>query len=190
MFTRRSRLAAGAAATAAALAMLVAPAAAAQPPSTLEDLIDATARRLEVAEPVALAKFHSGQPVKDPQREQQVIDAVSAEASLLGADPAVVTAVFRDQIDASVGIQYARLSQWTLDPASAPAAAEDLAAARAVLDEVNRQMVSEIAEQRAVLQSPVCPAELDQAKAVVADARGFDPLYRQALDVATRSYCR
>lgn len=137
--------------------------AAAQPQSPLTELVDATARRLEVAEPVALAKFGNGQPVKDPQREQQVIDTVIAEATTLGADPAVVATVFRDQIDASVAIQYARMSQWTLDPATVPATAGDLAASRAVLDAVNREMVTRLVEQRGVLTSPLCAVELDRA---------------------------
>ncbi|MGE2836925.1 chorismate mutase [Mycobacterium sp. SMC-4] len=190
MTTTGSRPTAVAAALSVIFSLLVAPSAAAQPHSTLTDLVDATARRLEVADPVALTKFHNGQPVKDPQREQQVIDAVSAEASALGADPALVTTVFRDQIDASVGIQYARLSQWTLDPASAPAPAEDLSSSRAVLDAVNRELVTLIADQRGALRSPQCPAELDRARDTVAQARAFDPLYRQALDTATRNYCR
>ncbi|MEZ0340505.1 chorismate mutase [Mycobacterium sp. pV006] len=178
------------AAVCAVLALLVAPVAAAQPHSTLTDLVDATARRLEVADPVALSKFHSGQPVKDPRREQQVIDAAVAEATTLGVDPAQVTAVFRDQIDASVGIQYARLSQWTLDPASAPAPAEDLAASRAVLDAVNRELVTLLADRREALSSPMCRMELGRAEDAVATGRGFDDLHRRALTAATRNYCR
>lgn len=179
------------AAVCAVLTLLVAPVSAAQPRSTLTDLVDATARRLEVADPVALSKFHSGQPVKDPRREQQVIDAAVAEATALGVvDPAHVTAVFRDQIDASVGIQYARLSQWTLDPASAPVPAEDLAASRAVLDAVNRELVTLLAEEREALSSPMCRTELVRAEDAVAAGRGFDALYRRALTAATRNYCR
>ncbi|MGE2737051.1 chorismate mutase [Mycolicibacterium vaccae] len=177
------------AAVCAALAMPVAPIAAAQPHSTLVDLVDATARRLQVADSVAQTKFHTGQPVKDPQREQQVIDAATAEAAALGVDAAFVTTVFRDQIDASVGVQYARLSQWTLDPASAPPTAGDLASSRAILDAVNREMVTRLADLRPALQSPLCPLELDRAEATVVGARGLDPLYRQALAAATRNYC-
>ncbi|BBX20248.1 chorismate mutase AroQ, gamma subclass [Mycolicibacterium duvalii] len=190
MFSSCARWTVIATAVAALLSPVVVSVAAAQPQSPLTELVDATARRLEVAEPVALAKFGNGQPVKDPQREQQVIDTVIAEATTLGADPAVVATVFRDQIDASVAIQYARMSQWTLDPATVPATAGDLAASRAVLDAVNREMVTRLVEQRGVLTSPLCAVELDRARAAVAQARAFDPLYRRALEVATRNYCR
>ena len=50
-------------------------------------------------------------------------------------------------------------------------------------------MVTEIAQDWAVLQGPDCDGALGAAKSEVAQRRGLDPLYRQALDVATRSYC-
>jgi chorismate mutase len=51
-------------------------------------------------------------------------------------------------------------------------------------------MVSEIGEHWPTLRSPACSTESEQAKSDVAEARGLDPLYRQALDVATGAYCR
>lgn len=101
-----------------------------------------------------------------------------------------VTAIFTDQINATEAIQYGRFSWWKLDPATAPTVAPDLSASRAQIDGLNTRMVAEIAEQSAVLGSPDCPRELEEAKAAVAAQRGLDPLYRQALDAATRSYCR
>ncbi|GJF08338.1 secreted chorismate mutase [Mycolicibacterium cyprinidarum] len=172
------------------LLVLTAPASYAQPNSSLNDLVDAAARRLQIAEPVAASKFHTGGPIEDPVREQQVLDYVSAEATTLRLDPAYVTAAFRDQIDATVAIEYSRLSQWTLDPASAPAQPPDLAASRGIIDALNREMVTLMADQWDVLHSATCGADLDVAKAMVAQARAMDPLYRQAIDFATRNYCR
>lgn len=174
----------------AACATLVAPVASAQQNSTLVDLVDAATRRLQVAEPIAANKFHTGGLIEDPAREQQVLDAVSAEATTLDIDPAYVTTAFRDQIDATVAIEYTRLAQWKFDPAVAPVDSPDLASSRGVIDALNREMVTLMAEEWPKLHSPQCPAELDAAKASVATARGLDPLYRQALDFATRNYCR
>ncbi|VEG57816.1 chorismate mutase [Mycolicibacterium aurum] len=174
-----------------AVTTLVAPAAAhAQPTPTLADLVDASVRRLQVAEPIAANKFHTGGLIEDPAREQQVLDAVSAEATTLQLDPAYVTAAFRDQIDATVAIEYTRLAQWKFDPAVAPADAPDLASSRGIIDALNREMVTLMADEWGKLHSPACPAELEQAKATVAQQRALDPLYRQAVDFATRSYCR
>lgn len=58
-----------------------------------------------------------------------------------------------------------------------------------MIDGLNRRMVAEIAQEWPVLHSPACPAELATAKTAVAAARGLDPLYAQALEAATRSYC-
>ncbi|MGP4054935.1 chorismate mutase [Mycobacterium sp. 4D054] len=178
------------AAAAAMLMLLFAPLAAAQPDSTLVDLVDAATRRLQVAEPVAANKFHTGGLIEDPVREQQVLEAVSAEAAALQLDPAYVSAAFRDQIDATVAIEYTRLAQWKFDRAAAPVDAPDLASSRGIIDALNREMVTLMADEWGKLRGPACRAELDQAKTVVATRRGLDPLYRQALDHATRSYCR
>jgi chorismate mutase len=164
--------------------------ASAQPTHSLTDLVDAAVRRLEVAEPVAANKFHTGGPIVDPVREQQVLDSVAGQAREFQIDPNYVTTAFRDQIDATVGIEYSRLAQWTLDPAAAPADTPDLGSSRDIIDALNREMVTLMAEEWGKLHAPQCVAELDAAKSEVATARGLDPLYRQAVDLATRNYCR
>ncbi|MDY6999702.1 MAG: chorismate mutase [Actinomycetota bacterium] len=177
-------------ALAAALAILLSAPAHAQPQNPLLPLVDAATERLQVADPVAAAKLHNGGLIQDPEREQQVLDAVAAEAAARQIDPGYVTAAFRDQIDATVAVEYRRLADWKLDPASAPAGAPDLASSRQTIDALNRVMVAEMAEEWALLHSPACGGELDAARAAVAQDRALDPLYRQALDFATRSYCR
>ncbi|WP_374158776.1 chorismate mutase [Mycobacterium sp. G7A2] len=171
------------------LALLLAPVAAAQPQNPLLPLVDAAAERLQIADSVAAAKLHDGGLIQDPVREQQVLDAVAEEARTQRIDPAYVTTAFRDQIDATVAVEYARLAGWKLDPATAPADAPDLAASRATIDALNREMVAEMAGQWPALHAPSCRADLSAATDAVAQARGLDDLYRQALGFATRSYC-
>lgn len=173
------------------LAMLCGtPLASAQDPSPLLALVDAAAQRLQTADPVAANKFRNGGPIEDPRREQQVIDATTAEARNRHIDPAYVGQVFRDQIDATVAVEHGLFARWKLDPVTAPASAPDLAASRTAIDALNHTMVNEIADQWPILHSPSCPADLAGAVDGVATARNLDPLYRQALDYATRSYCR
>ncbi|TRW85569.1 chorismate mutase [Mycolicibacterium sp. 018/SC-01/001] len=185
-----TRGAVAAAVTGLAVTLVPAPVASAQPVHTLADLVDAAARRLEIADPVAANKFHTRTAVVDPAREQQVLDNVGGQARDFQIDPAYVQTAFRDQLDATVGIEYQLLAQWTFDPAAAPADAPDLASSRDIIDSLNREMVTLMAEEWGKLHSPQCAAELDAAKASVATARGLDPLYRQGLDLATRNYCR
>ncbi|MFM8599688.1 MAG: chorismate mutase [Mycobacterium sp.] len=155
----------------------------------LFELVDAAAQRLQTADPVAATKWLSGAAITDPQRVAQVLTAVSEDAESQGLPAAYVSRVFGDQIDASEAVQYSRFSWWKLDPAAAPSVAPDLDTSRSQIDALNRRIVGEIAEQWPVLHSPGCPADLDAAKSAVAGARQLDPLHRQALDTATRSYC-
>ena len=155
----------------------------------LYSLIDAAAQRLQTADPVAASKWLSGGPITDPARVQQVLSAVSADAESASLPVDYVARVFTDQINATEAIQYNRFSWWKFDPAAAPASAPDLSSSRALIDGLNHRMVGEIAGQWPVLHSPDCPVRLDAAKSAVAADRGLDPLYVQALDAATRSYC-
>lgn len=167
------------------------------PPAALADsgtdplypLVDAAAQRLQTADPVAASKWLTGGAITDPARVAQVLTSVAGEAEAAGVPADYVTTAFTDQINATEAIQYSRFSWWKFDPAAAPATAPDLSASRAAIDELNALMVTEMARQWPVLRSPECPARLDAAKSEVAAQRQLDPLYRQALDVATRSYC-
>lgn len=168
----------------------VLPAAAnAEPANSLYRLVDTAAQRLATADPVAASKWLDGGPITDTKRANQVLDTVGADASAHGIDAAYVRSVFTDQINATEGIEYQRFAQWKFAPSTAPATAPDLASSRAAIDGFNKTMVDEIALQWNSLHSPACAADLQGATDAVADARALDPLYRQALTSATRSYC-
>jgi chorismate mutase len=159
-------------------------------PSPLFALVDAAAQRLQTAEPVAAVKYKTGGAVDDPQREQQVIDSVTAAAAARHIDAGYVRDIFRNQMDATNAIEHARFADWKLDPGSAPAAAPDLSASRATIDQLNRAMINEIAAQWELLHSPGCGADLENAKNAVIATRQLDDLYQRALTYATHSYCR
>jgi len=171
------------------LGLIAVPRAWAEPVNGLTELVDAAAQRLEVADPVAASKWLSGGPITDPPRAQQVLDAVAVEAQSDGVPVDYVKRVFTDQINATEGIQYSRFAAWKFGSAAAPTTAPDLSSSRSLIDGLNRTMVSQIALQWPLLNSAGCVAELDAAKASVVEARQFDPLFRQALDAATDSYC-
>lgn len=172
------------------LTFAVIPAAQADSASDLNILVDAAVQRLEVADPIAASKWLTGGPLTDPPRVRQVLDAVSADAESAGVTTDYVRTVFTDQINATEAIEYSRFAEWKFGNATAPTTAPDLAASRSLIDGLNRTMVSQIAANWALLNSPTCPVELDEAKSVVAQARQLDPLFREALDTATRSYCQ
>jgi chorismate mutase len=162
----------------------------AEPVSPLYRLVDTAAQRLATADPVAAFKWINGGPITDPQRADQVLDAVGSDATAHGIDQKYVRMVFTDQIDATEGIEYTRFGRWKFDPSTAPTTAPDLSDSRSDIDGLNKTMVDEIALQWNSLHSPTCSAELHEATDAVGAARQLDPLYRQALSSATRSYCQ
>jgi chorismate mutase len=166
-----------------------APAAYADDPSPLYTLVDTAAARLQTADPVAAFKWVKGGPIDDPPRVQQVLGAVAADATSHGIDPGPVRTAFGDQIRATEGIEYARFGQWKLDPASAPTTAPELSASRVAIDGYNHAIVGELALQQDSLHGPDCPISLQQASTAVVKDRALDPLYGEALTLATRSYC-
>jgi chorismate mutase len=155
----------------------------------LVDLVDAATQRLQTAEPVAATKWINGGAIEDPLRVEQVLTAVSADATRKGVEPAYVRQIFTDQIRATEALEYSRFAQWKLDPAAAPGLAPDLASSRALIDRLNGDMVDQLAQHRPVLHSPDCRRLLSDAKSAVVGARALDPLYQQALDFSTHSYC-
>lgn len=173
----------------ASLTLLTGAPVSADPTGELHDLIDAVAQRLQVADPVAANKWLTGGPITDPPRAQQILESVAAEAQSDGVSADYVRHIFTDQINATEAIQYTRFAHWKFDGSTAPTTAPDLSASRSSIDALNHQMVNQIAANWSLLNSPLCAAEIDAAKATVADARQFDPLFREALDSATRSYC-
>jgi len=158
--------------------------------NALNALVDAAVQRLEVADPIAAGKWLTGGPLTDPPRVRQVLDAVSADAQSAGVSADYVRTVFTDQINATEAIEYSRFAEWKFGNSPAPTTAPDLAASRSLIDGLNRMMVSQIAAQWGLLNSPGCRSELDEAKSAVAQTRQLDWLFREALDTATRSYCQ
>ncbi len=181
----------GIVAVGAALALMAAPIQShADVPTPLFALVDAAAQRLQTADAVAASKWTTGGSIEDHAREQQVIDAVMAAAKERGVDPGFVENAFRDQIAATVAVEYGRFSEWKLDPASAPQTAPNLSDSRSAIDALNRTMVAKIAEQWDSLHSRNCLGDLAAARDTVVVAHSLDDLYQRGLEFATRSYCQ
>jgi len=158
--------------------------------SPLFALVDAAAARLQTADAVAAAKYKSGSPIDDPQREQQVIDTMASAAAAKNIDVEYIKSIFHDQMDATNAIEHARFAYWKLNRGTAPAPDSDLPALRVTIDRLNRIMIAEIGIQWDALRSPSGASYLDNARNAVVEARRLDALYERALVFATHSYCR
>jgi chorismate mutase len=168
----------------------LAPPAAADITRPLAELVDAAAQRLQVAEPVAAAKWSTHGAIEDPGRVEQELAGVGAGATAQHIDPNYVTRIFGDQINATEAIEYRRFADWKLNPSNAPAGSPDLAASRSSIDALNHSMLTQIVANWDLLHSPACASQLDAARSGVIRARQLDSLYQQALSLATASYCQ
>ncbi|HKS43777.1 MAG TPA: chorismate mutase [Amycolatopsis sp.] len=163
--------------------------ASAAPTRSLLPLIESSADRVRLADQVAAAKFGTTQPIDDPAREQQVLDAMAAKAPSLGLDPAAVTTFFRDQIEANKIVQRGRYAYWTAHPDRAPTSRPDLSAIRPRIDQVNNTLLQELSDIAPARTNVFCDARVLAGIRLVDAERHFGPLHSSALTRSLRSTC-
>ncbi|WP_406447381.1 chorismate mutase [Streptomyces sp. NBC_00876] len=155
----------------------------------LYPLADLSAQRLATAGLVAAAKWGTGSPIDDPDREQQVLDTAARQAREAGTDPDATVRIFRDQIEANKRVQRALHRRWRLDPISAPAGRPDLADVRKEINRVNAGLIRAIAGSGRGRAAPWCDGALAVAQAHLRAHRLLDHLHATALAHALRSVC-
>ncbi|MER6424262.1 chorismate mutase [Streptomyces sp. NPDC001137] len=163
--------------------------AAAFDPEALHPVAELAAERLATADLVAAAKWGTDSPIDDPAREQQVLDAVAAQAQQLGADPDEVRVIFRDQIEANKLVQRALFQRWTDHPDQAPTTRPDLSVIRQEINRINTALVQSLADTTADRDAFTCHPELALAALQVHHEDQLDALHTRALFRALRSIC-
>ena len=164
-----------------ALALALPAGAAGDPLATLLALI---ARRLEIGRIVAQAKWNSGAPIADPEREARVVAAARAQAAAAGIDPDALSALLRAQIEASKLLQQRLHAEWRAAAHAPFADVPDLATdIRARLDRLGEALPPALAA--ALPKLPGNCGDLDRrAETMLA---GFDaPVRAQAIEPLRR----
>lgn len=163
---------------------------ASRPVLALHPVVELSAERLATADLVAAAKWGTNSPVDDPAREQQVLDAVAARATELGADPDEIRTIFRDQIEANKIVQRGLFRRWTDHPDQAPVTRPDLAVVRQEINRVTGALVEALAATATDRGGPVCRPELALAALRVHHEDRLDALHTRALVRSLASVCR
>ena len=155
----------------------------------LGGLVALAIERINTADTVSAAKFGTPQPIDDPAREQQVLNAVTAQSPGVGVNPTESAQFFRDQIEANKVVQRGLYQQWTAHPELRPANKPDLASTvRPELDRLTPEILRQLRATNAARHGGAqCIAQLGQATAAAAGP--LDQLHRDALAVALRSVC-
>jgi chorismate mutase len=158
----------------------------------LQPLVETSARRLVLAQQVALAKWDSKAPVEDPAREAQVISAAAKDGEARGLDPAFVSRFFSAQIEANRLVQYSLLAKWRrrgTAPAHRPI---NLAITiRPELDQLQKELVRELTDTAGIRASGACRADIAKAvgKYLAAHRKDAESLQEIALDRAMAATC-
>jgi chorismate mutase len=158
----------------------------------LQSLAETSARRLLIAQQVALAKWDSGAAVEDFPREAQVITGAVKDGVSRGLDPTSVSNFFKAQIEANKVIQYSLLADWRRAgraPAHSPI--DLVATIRPELDHLQASLIAELADTVAIRASTTCRADVAKAigKYVLVQKHEVGPLQSIALDRALAASC-
>jgi chorismate mutase len=158
----------------------------------LRPLVETSARRLMIAEEVALAKWRSGAPVEDTTREEQVIHGAVKAGEARGLDDASVAAFFKAQIEANKIVQYSLLADWRRHgDAPVHAAPQSIEAVRSELDQVQASLITELADTTSIRASATCRADMAKAVGVYLSKHKQEaPLRGIALDRALGAACQ
>jgi chorismate mutase len=145
----------------------------------LQPLVETSARRLAIAEQVALTKWDSGTPVEDAARDGQIIASATKAGESRGLDSAWVSNFFRARIEANKVIQYSLLAEWhRLGKAPDHAPVSLAEAIRPQLDKVQEVLIAELAEAAEIRASASCRTDIAKAvnKYASAHRNRFSPL--------------
>lgn len=134
----------------------------------LRRLID---ERLALMPDVARHKWNAKGAIDDLPREQKVIDALSAQAQLLGIPARWAERFFRAQIDGAKQVQRAHFARWTQAGAGTFANVPDLVTAiRPRLDALTPQLLRELAAAWPALADPAQRTRINAAMAALNNA--------------------
>jgi chorismate mutase len=156
----------------------------------LQSLVQSSARRLTLAEQVALAKWDSGTAVEDVPREALVIAGAVKMGESKGLDEASVANCFRAQIGANKLIQYSLLADWRRAgkaPIHEPINLNNTI--RPELDQLQTTLNRELADTTAIRASKSCRPEVAEPVGKYVLAHDLGSLQAIALDRAMAAAC-
>lgn len=157
---------------------------------SLHPLMRSVSERVALSDAVASAKWTTGKPIDDPERERRVLDDAGRRAIGFGLAPEEVKRVFRDQIEASKLVQRGWHHHWTVHPADQPGNAPDLGRTRPEIDRLNGEILAQLRGTESVRTTPGCGGRVHGAYWHVRGEKHLDALHANGLARALPSMCQ
>ena len=158
----------------------------------LAPLVEASARRLAIADKVALAKIRSHTAIEDSHRESVVIASAVVEGKAKGLAEASISRFFGAQIEASKLVQYSLVARWNRSGVLPEEEAVSLTdVMRPSLDRIQTGIIDQLAATASIRSRASCASDMAKAIGVYNSKhhRNFDTLHAIALDRSLAAAC-
>jgi chorismate mutase-like protein len=116
--------------------------------ATLDRLLRLMRERLALMHEVARWKWNAGQPIRDAERERELLHSVVEGGRGKGLDPDLVRPFFAAQMEAARLVQQADFDRWKANKQEPFADTESLAVLRQRINQLNSELINALAEVR------------------------------------------
>ena len=141
--------------------------------ATLDRLLGLMQQRLTLMHEVARWKWNAGQPVRDAEREREVLHSVVEGGRGKGLEPDLVRSFFAAQMEAARLVQQADFDRWKAKNQKPFADTKNLAVLRQRIDQLNTELINALAEVRPWLWGQTVQPALPQRAEEILTGNGL-----------------
>ena len=141
--------------------------------ATLDSLLRLVQQRLTLMHEVARCKWNAGQPIRDPEREGQLLQSVVECGRDKGLDPDWVRRFFAAQMEAARLVQEADFARWEANKQGPFADKTSLTVLRRRIDGLNRELIDALADVLPWLSGPTVQQALPRRAEAILTGNGL-----------------
>ena len=149
--------------------------------ATLDRLLGLMQQRLTLMHEVARWKWNAGQPVRDAEREREVLHSVVEGGRGKGLEPDLVRSFFAAQMEAARLVQQADFDRWKAKNQKPSADTKNLAVLRQRIDQLNTELINALAEVRPWLWGQTVQPALPQRAEEILTGNGLASVRETAI---------
>ena len=149
--------------------------------ATLDRLLGLMQQRLTLMHEVARWKWNAGQPVRDAEREREVLHSVVEGGRGKGLEPDLVRSFFAAQMEAARLVQQADFDRWKANKQEPFTETVSLTVLRQRIDDLNRELTDALAEFRPWLSVQTVQQALPQRAEEILTGNGLASVRETAI---------